>query len=193
MPHVDVDYEALLKNPKDLNTAAANLTVTDLIQLTEEMYTIINSLIVECVDADVTFQPVDPNAHDAAAASNAEANIAWTLGHVLVHLTAGNEESAALAAEQARGVAFHGRSRYEVPWESVTTIAECRQRLDESKRMCLGGLAMWPDAPHFDIATEVWPGGPVVDARGRYMVGLFHSYSHLAQIRDIVEQARSVR
>lgn len=191
MPHID--YEALLKNPNDLNAASAHLSVADLKHLTEEMYATIHSLIAECVDADVTFQPVDPHANDTAAANAAEANIAWTLGHVLVHLTAGNEEAAALGAEQARGVPFHGRSRYETPWETVTTIAACRQRLDESKRMCLGGLAMWPDEPHLDITTEVWPGGPIVDARGRYMVGLFHAYSHLNQIRDIVEQARAVR
>jgi hypothetical protein len=191
VPHID--YEALLQNPKALNAAAAHLSVADLLQLTEAMYTTIDSLIAECVDADVTFQPIDPHASDTAAASAAEMNLAWTLGHVVVHLTAGNEESAALAAEQARGVPFHGRSRYETPWETVTTIAACRRRLEESKRMCLGGLAMWPDEPHVDITTEVWPGGPVVDARGRYMVGLFHAYSHLNQIRDIAEQARAAR
>ncbi len=72
-------------------------------------------MLRRCVDADVTFVPSDPMAHDAAAASDDESEIAWTLGHIIVHMTASSEESAALAAELARGVAYHGRSRTRRP------------------------------------------------------------------------------
>ena len=44
-----------------------------------------------CADADVTFVPSDPAAVDTAAADNAEVNLPWTLGHVLVHVTASSE------------------------------------------------------------------------------------------------------
>lgn len=190
---VQVDYAALVADPKAIQAACTDLSVADLQALTEAMYRTMQDLIAACIDADVTFQPIDPHAYDAAASSAGEQQIAWTLGHVLMHVTAGNEESGSLAAEQARGVAFHGRSRYEVPWESVTTIAQCRARLAESERMCLGSLQMWPEVPHLRERVEVWPGGPVVDARGRYMVGLFHSYAHLEQIREIVAQAHAAR
>jgi hypothetical protein len=45
-----------------------------------------------------------------------ELALPWTLGHVIVHITASAEESAFLAAELARGVHRRtGRSRFEVP------------------------------------------------------------------------------
>ena len=61
---------------------------------------------------------------------------------------AANALALADPADLARGVAFHGRSRSEVPWETVTTIAQCRARLEESRRMRLASLDMWPDQPY---------------------------------------------
>ena len=117
----------------------------------------------------------------------------WTLGHVIVHCTASAEESAAVAAELARGVEYHGRSRYEVPWQEMRTLAGCQQRLEESRRMRLASLAMWPDAPHLENGYEVWPDRPPVNAIGRFVLGLMHDESHLDQIEEIVRQARAVR
>lgn len=165
----------------------------DLRVATTELYDHIDGLLAGCDDADVTFQPVDPAAEDPAAASQDDAGIAWTLGHVIVHLTASCEESAALGAEMARGVAFHGRSRAEVPWEAVTTIAQVRARLAESRRMCLGALEMWPDSPELSATVEVWPGGPVVNAASRHLMGLMHADSHLAQIADCIGQSRAAK
>lgn len=99
----------------------------------------------------MTFIPVDPQAHDSAATNAEEMGIAWTLGHIIAHMTAGAEESAALAAELARGVPFHGRSRYEVPWQTVTTMQQCRSRLEESRRMRLASLGMWPERPDLNL------------------------------------------
>jgi DinB superfamily len=144
-----------------------------------------------CRDEDVCFVPVDPKANDMPAANPEDVNLAWTLGHVIVHTTASSEESAFLAAELARGVPFHGRSRSEVPWQTVTTFAQCRQRLEESRRMRITSLEVWPDAPHLDLVIEPWPGAPlIVNAVGRFVVGLLHDYSHLGQIAEIVRQAR---
>ena len=111
-------------------------------------------LIAECVDADVVLVPDDPEADDPWAATPEETNMSWTLGHVIVHTTASSEESAALAAEMARGVALHGRSRYEVPWQEMRTIEGCRQRLEESRRMRLASLEMWPDDPHLENVSR---------------------------------------
>ena len=69
---------------------------------------------------------------------------------MIVHTTASSEEAAFIAAELARGVEFHGRSRSEVPWETVTTIEQCRHRLEESRRMRLATLQIWPDEPDLD-------------------------------------------
>ena len=101
--------------------------------------------------------------------------MAWTLAHVIVHLTASAEEKAFLAAEMARGVRLHGRSRYEVPWQTVMTIAQCRQRLAECRRMCLASLDMWPDDPCLLNKKMPWPGYPRVDARGYFILGLSHA------------------
>jgi hypothetical protein len=110
---------------------------------------------------------------------------------VIVHTTASAEEAAFLAAEMARGVQPHGRSRYETPWEMVTTIAQCRQRLQESRRMRLASLEMWPDEPHLENVYEAWPGGPPVNVLGRFVLGLRHDSDHLDHIAKIVHQAQT--
>jgi hypothetical protein len=171
----------------------ADLTRDDLRDLTNEMIDTILDLIADCVDADVIFEPEDPGAHDPYAAMPAEVNLAWNLGHVVVHTTASAEEAAAIAAELARGVEHHGRSRYEVPWETMETIAGCRQRLEESCRMRLASLEMWPDEPHLENTFEVWSDRPFVNAIGQFALGLMHEESHLEQIAAIVRQAQVAR
>ena len=118
---------------KDITIAelAEGVTLDILRRETTSMNDRVLGLIAECTDADVVFQPVDPNANDPYAQDPAVVNEAWTLGHVIVHATASSEEAAFLAAELARGVANHGRSRYETEWTTVTTIAQCRQRLHD--------------------------------------------------------------
>ncbi len=188
-----LDFTPVRQKTKTLAELTAELSVMDLRDLTNQMIDAMLSQLADCADADVTFEPSDPTAHDTMVASNAEVNLPWTLGHLIVHVTASSEESAFLAAEMARGVAPHGRSRYETPWETITTIAECRQRLEESRRMRLASLEMWPQLPHLEITTEYsWLAGPL-DARARFAVGLYHDDSHLAQIDEVVQQAKSTR
>jgi hypothetical protein len=173
----------------------AGLTPDDLRRLTHEMIDTIHSLIAEATDADVTFEPSDPGAHDSAAATEAELNMPWTLGHLIVHVTASSEEAAAIAAELARGVPHRGgRSRSEVYWETVKTIAQCRHRLEESRRMRLASLDMWPDPPNLSN-TYLPPneGAAPVNAVIRFVNGLSHDDSHLAQIADVAAQARAAR
>lgn len=171
----------------------AGLTVADLRALTNEMVDTMLALIAGCGDGDVTFQPSDPAADDPFAASADEASVAWTLGHVIVHTTASAEESAFLAAEMARGVENHGRSRYETPWESVTTIAQCRQRLEESRRIRLASLDLWPDAPHLSLTYSPWRSAGEINCVARFVLGLLHDDDHLEQLAEIVRQACAAR
>jgi hypothetical protein len=188
-----LNFQAVRNNEISFAELVAGLTPEDLCDLTHEMVDTMLNLIAGCVDADVVLEPDDPDADDPFAATLEDVHMPWTLGHVIVHCTASAEESAVVAAELARGVEYHGRSRYEVPWQEMRTVAGCRQRLEESRRMRLASLEMWPDVPHLDNDYEVWPDRPPVNAIGRFVLGLMHDESHLGQIEDIVRQARAAR
>ncbi len=188
-----LNFQAVRNEEITFAELVVDLTLDDLRDLTNEMVDTMLSLIADCVDADVVIEPIDPEADDPFAATPEEVNLAWNLGHVVVHTTASAEESAAIAAELARGVEYHGRSRYEVPWTEMRTIVGCQQRLEESRRMRLASLEMWPAEPHLENAYEVWPGRPKVNAVGRFVLGLMHDESHLGQIQEIVRQARLAR
>jgi hypothetical protein len=188
-----LDFDRVRAKETTLADLTQDCTVEDLASLTDEMIDRMLWLIKGCTDADVVFVPQDPHAHDSAAADDGEIDLAWTLGHVIVHVTASSEEAASQAAEMARGVDRSGRSRYETPWETVTTIAQCRERLEESRRMRHASLAMWPAEPHLDVLKEYsWMAGPV-NAPVRFAMGLHHDHDHLGQIADIVAQAKAAR
>lgn len=171
----------------------AELTSADLCALTNQMIDRQLALIAGCDDAAVIFVPDDPQADDPYAAEPAEAKLAWTLGHVIVHVTATSEETAFIAAEMARGVVREGRSRYETPWETVTTIAQCRARLEESRRLRLATLDVWPNPPHLDVTIPYRRLPEPVNPIGRFVMGLLHDADHLGQIEDIVRQAQTAR
>ncbi|MEO8285448.1 MAG: DinB family protein [Chloroflexota bacterium] len=173
-----------------LPTSTDGLTVDDLRGLTNEMIDTMLDIIKDCTDKDVTFEPSDPDAYDEAASSDDELKISWTLGHVIVHATASSEEAASIAAELARGVEWHGRSRSEVPWRTVTTIEQCRHRLEESRHMRLASLEMWPDEPHFHNTYTAREGAPPTNCVRRFLNGLRHDESHLEQLERIVRECR---
>ena len=169
----------------------AELTSADLCALTKQMIDRQLALIAGCDDAAVIFVPDDPQADDPYAAEPTEAKLAWTLGHVIVHVTATSEETAFIAAEMARGVVREGRSRYETPWETVTTIAQCRARLEESRRLRLATLDVWPNPPHLDVTIPYRRLPEPVNPIGRFVMGLLHDADHLGQIEDIVRQTQT--
>ena len=187
-----LDFSAVKSGSQSFADVAAGLTKDDLYRLTNEMIDIMQGIVIDAVDADVTFVPVDPNANDPFGKSE-EATLAWTLGHVVVHATASSEESAALALVLARGLPVEGRSRYETPWESVTSIAQVRQRLEESRRMRQAMLDAWPDEPHLDITYSPFPQAGELNAVGRFILGLYHDAEHLDQLREIMRQASAAR
>lgn len=188
-----LNFNSVRNKEVTMDELCGRFTPAELGDLTNQMIDAILALLADCVDDDVTFVPDDPNAFDQAAASEAEVNMPWTLGHVIVHTTASAEEAAFLAAELARGVQREGRSRFEIPWETVRTVTQCRERLEESRRMRLASLELWPQPPHMaNTVTLRWLQGPINPA-GRFVAGLMHEDSHLKQIAEIVRQARAAR
>lgn len=183
---------SVLKDGSTFADIAASLTKADLYKLTDEMIDTMQSIVADATDADVVFVPRDPEANDTYGKAE-DKDLAWTLGHVIVHATASSEESAALALTLARGLEVEGRSRYETPWESVTTAEQIHQRLEESRRMRNAMLDAWPDQPNLEITTTPFPRAGALNAIGRFIVGLYHDADHLEQLREIMRQAREVR
>jgi len=196
------DFSAIRQRTQSIVELSDGLGAAELNQETDEMIDTMVNLINDCTDSDVLFEPIDPDAYDSAAATAEEVYISWTLGHVIVHMTASSEEAAFQAAELARGVRYRQlRSRYEVPWQSVTTIEQCLHRLEESRRMRHGSLEMWPDEPFLDHTFVLKSGAPPsvtkdrpeANAATKFILGLMHDDSHLGQIAEIVRQAKEAR
>jgi hypothetical protein len=189
-----LDFTPVRNKQKTIAELSANLTVDDLHRLTDEMVDAQLRLIDGVTDADVIFVPLDPAANDTFAANKDDVHIAWTLGHLIVHATASSEEAAALSTELARGVEVKGRSRSEVPWQTVHRAAQLRERLEESRRMRHAFLNAWPGQPNLTLTfTAGYPGATPVNAVGRFVNGLSHDDSHLRQIAEVVRQAREAR
>ena len=187
-----LDFTLVKNRTITFSDMARDLTATDLRNLTNEMIDTMLSIIVDATDTDVVFVPQDPNADDPFGIPE-EKNLVWTLGHVAVHTTASSEESAALALTLARGLTPEGRSRYEVPWRSVQTIDQVRNRFEESRRMRLAMLDAWPDEPHLEVVYSVSPRFGPFNATARFLMGLYHDDDHLGQLREIMRQVREAR
>lgn len=185
-----LDFQLVREKKIALQDLVKDLTKEELQYELKEMYDEILRLIADCADEYVIFVPMDEKAEDPYAI-HGEENISWTLGHVIVHLTASMDESAWLAAELARGVTFHGRSRWEVPWREATTIEFCRARMKESRRMCLASLEMWPDPPHMENTYVPAEGARPHNCISRFASGLKHTSDHLGQIAEIIRQAKN--
>jgi hypothetical protein len=186
-----IDFTPIREKNVTWSEFATKFTKQDLIDQTNSLIDKILELISSCTDADVVFVPDDPDAEDPLAENPEDVNLSWNLGHVIVHLNASAEESAFLAAELARGVEVESRrSRWEVPWETVTTIEQCRGYLKESRRMLLASLEMWPDEPHLENYYETKSGIKVTPIL-RFLFGQSHADSHLGQIEEIVNQAHT--
>ena len=160
--------------------AVAGIDRGDLRALTVELYDRLEELTAGLDDRAVVFVPDDPD-------GDPDGDPGWTLGHVVAHLTAGLEEGAAQGCTLARGAEITGRPRFETPWEEVTTAAQVRQRLAESRRMVLAFLAAWPDAPHLGNLHEHPFFGPM-DAVSHHAMGINHARGHLAQVAEIRRQ-----
>ena len=175
---IQLDIQAVMDKSRSVPEQFAAFGPGDLRGLTEEIYARLDEATAGA--EDVAFVATDPNEGGGPG---------WNLAHVIVHLTAGLEENAAQASTLARGAEITGRPRYETPWESVTTVEQIRQRLTESKRMVMGFLDTWPDAPDTEATYEHAFFG-TMNAVGYHVIGLTHARGHLAQLAEIRRQER---
>ena len=187
-----LDFTLVKNRTMTFSDMARDLTPADLRNLTNEMIDTMLSIVADATDEDVVFIPQDPTADDPYGIPE-EKDLVWTLGHVAVHTTASAEESAALALTLARGLAPEGRSRYEVPWRTVQTIAQVRHRFEESRRMRLAMLDAWPDEPHLEVTYSISPRFGPFKATARFLMGLYHDDDHLSQLKEIMRQVHEAR
>ena len=171
----------MIEFPSDtkLGDLQDGITREDLIRAVNAMTDKLLSLIQDVPDSYVTFVPVDPDANDPYAADEKDVDLAWTLGHVIVHVAASCEESAARGATLARGVEVLGRSRYETPWQTVTATAQLVAQLEEMK-------AIWNDEAYGPGAADEITAQDVTDA-GYTDISVAEFQSAMAQMYDILD------
>lgn len=193
-----LDLTPLIKREVKPIDFAAALGVEDLRRAANESIDFMLDLIADLNDADVVFEPHDPDADDPYAVAGEE-HIGWSVAHLIAHVTASTEEWAAYSSILARGVPYtkEPRLRYETPWRDITTKAQCVQRLEESRRMRLAALDMWPDAPDLHTTRELSERFieklGEMNAPASFLFGLMHEIEHHAQLVDAATQARAAR
>ncbi|MEP6987548.1 MAG: DinB family protein [Chloroflexota bacterium] len=173
-----------------------NFTVEDLRNATNESIDTLLKIVRVLNDEQVAFLPVDPEADDPYAKPGEE-KIGWSIAHLVVHATATSEEWATYSSFLSRGIPYPAepRLRYETEWKTVTTTAQCIQRLEESRRIRLSYLAAWPDVPNLEIKRELSP--RFIEKFGEFnaavcfLFGLKHELGHYAQFREVARQAKS--
>ena len=176
--------------------ARENIGPGELRSLSDESVDFLLSLLEELTDADIVFDPDDPDADDPFAVEGEE-EIGWNFGHLIAHVTASSEEGAALSSLLARGIPASERPRYETPWRDITTVAQVRQRLEESRRMRNAYLETWPDAPLLQIVRDVSERFTArfgeMNAPAAFLFGLSHEVGHYEQIEEVRRQALAAR
>jgi hypothetical protein len=195
-----IDYTPMLEQDE---TKAAhivdeqNVTFDVLRQEVNRLYDAVAAVLDGLEDADISFEPYDPDAYDKDAATEEEKHIGWTLGHLVAHITATNEENALFTSLLARGIQQDGRIRTEVPWQEVDTVEKAVGRLEESRRIVLAYLDAIPDEP--DLATlrpfserAAAFFGPM-NALASMIQGLGNHAGHLDQFADVRSQALTAR
>ena len=191
-----LDFSPISNKETTILEFSKNMSVADLRQATNDSLDRLTSYFEGLTDADVVFDPVDETADDPYAVAGEE-NIGWNLAHLLVHVTASSEEGAAFSSLLARGFAAKERPRYETDWKTVTTLAQCIQRLEESRRIRLAYLDTWPDTPFLDVYREtserfVEHFGQL-NAPAAFLFGLMHEVGHYEQFEAVRAQALAAR
>jgi hypothetical protein len=191
-----IDFSPVNRGEIKMLEFARQFTLADLRAATNASIDTILNIIQDMSDEQMTFLPHDPEANDPYAVSGEE-HIGWSLAHLVVHVTASSEENAAFSSLLARGIAYprEPRLRYETNWHTVTTKAQCVQRLEESRRIRLAYLDTWPDEPFLDVyrqqSEQAIEKHGYMNAPATFLNGLKHEWGHFDQFREVARQARA--
>jgi hypothetical protein len=189
-----IDFSPVADNEVILYDFSQRFSVDDLRRATHASIDTILAIIGDADDAQVAFLPSDPNADDPLAPPE-ERYLGWSLAHLVAHVTASSEEAATYSAILARGIVYprEPRLRIETDWHILKTRAQVLQRLEESRRMRLACLDMWPDQPRLDVFRAVSERyierNGQSNAKAAFLYGLKHEWGHLDQMRDVAQQA----
>ncbi len=180
-----LNFEGFRSGKASYAESVHDVTHADLYKATDDFFDTLEPIVTGLTDMGATFVPHDPELKDP----NEQA---YTLGHVIVHLTATLEEASSVGSVLARGINFEGRLRNEVPWETIRTAQQVHARLRESRRMCRAYLDAWPDAPHLDVTIMRIPSFGPMNAVGMHALGILHGGGHLEQLREIMRQSKAL-
>jgi hypothetical protein len=189
-----IDFSPVETQQIKLHDFAQQFSIDDLRAATNASLDAILAMLGDADDAQMIFFPDDPLADDPFAPPE-ERYLGWTLAHLVAHVTASSEESATYSAILSRGIPYprEPRLRSEIDWHTLKTRAQVLQRLEESRRIRLAALDMWPDAPRLDVFREVSERyverNGLMNAKSGFLNGLKHEHSHYAQIRETARQA----
>ncbi len=188
-----IDFRGLTLNGAEPVEFAKQFTLSDLKSSVNDYLNMIRDMVKDLTDAQLTFEPVDQDANDPYAKTTQEVNMAWSVAHLVLHVTASLEEGAAISSILARGIPVEARSRYEPDWQLVTRRSQVLQRIEESRRICLAYLEAWPDEPHLDVYRKFPEGSRfaemLMNAPASYLFSLKHLDGHLDQFRRTIQQA----
>jgi hypothetical protein len=193
-----IDFSPVRNGEMKYLQFAAQFNVKQLRDATNASIDFMLTLIADLTDADVTFDPIDPEANDPHARPGEE-HIGWSLAHLIAHVTASSEEWATYASILARGISYPAepRVRYETHWRDITTKAQCVQRLEESRRIRLGYLATFPDKPFLDVKRDLSPRfierNGEMNAPACFLYGMSHEAGHYEQMKEVRRQALAAR
>ena len=194
-----IDFTPVQNREVKIIDWAAQFSQADIREAANASIDFMLDIIADLTDADVTFIPFDAEAHDSHAPAELQ-NIGWSVGHLILHVTASTEEYASVAAILARGIAYppEPRLRVEADWQTAArTVDECRQRIVESGRMRNAFLDSFPDQPNTDTRWERSEKFIEIFGEMNYkaavMMGLSHEYGHRAQFLDAKTQAVAAR
>jgi DinB superfamily len=188
-----IDFKPVSEGKLTLLEYSAQFAVDDLRRATNESVDSLLELIKDLNDADIVFDPHDPQANDPHAVAGEE-HIGWGIGHLIAHVTASAEEWATYSSILARSVPYSAepRLRYETHWRAIDTKAKAVQRQEESRRIRLAYLDTWPDAPNLQITREISPRFIArhgeLNATACFLFGLRHEVGHYGQFQEVKRQ-----
>ena len=191
---MDFDFKALKEQGIRLGEFAETVTLAQLRAETEKSVAWLVRFMADVTDADVVFDPDDPEANDPFAVEGEE-GIGWTIGHLVAHVTASSEEGAAFCSLLGRGVPVEGRLRYETDWKEIDTKEKCLQRIAESRKIRIGYLDALPEEINFELIRPISPGFEKrvgkLNAFGNMLLGLSHEHGHREQMEAVKAQAKA--